>query len=375
MSMRSFERADFVRRLTALQERLQERNLDVAIITRPQNIFYLTGFRGSHFSSNLSEHHSVVVPVRGAPRLITRALERGVAQLQWAPDPVLYMDHENPYAALAKVIADYNLPIRNVGIEERFLSIRQMNRIAEFVRFEHVHDISGFVERLAAVPSEVEIASIKRAAEVTRAGFKAGIAAIAVGKYPYQVVGAIHEAMYSAGQSDFDMSMVCVWGGETGGRMHDTITTEQIQAGDAVTIEIFGIDNHYKVGAQGTVFAGRAPERPVQESYATLVAMFEAGRQSLRAGVKSGDVFAAANKPYRARWDADYYRKVGGTMGLSVFETPLLKGGDAALPAGACVLLQTLVDDPVLLTCSSSVLITDDGFETLTDPIKEITVV
>ena len=181
--------------------------------------------------------------------------------------------------------------------------------------------------------------------------------------------------MYQAGQSDFDMAMVCVWGGQTGGRMHDTDTTERLSAGDAVTIEIFGVDNQYKVGAQGTIFAGQRPSQSTQESFRTLVDMFHAGRSVLRAGVTSSEVFDAANGPYRAKWGADYYRKVGGSMGLTIFEIPLVKGNHTPLRAGTCLLMQTLVDDPVLLTCSSTVLVTETGYETLTDPITDMMIV
>ena len=62
-------------------------------------------------------------------------------------------------------------------------------------------------------------------------------------------------------------------------------------------------------------------------------------------------------------------------MGLTIFEIPLVKGNQTILRAGTCLLMQTLVDDPVLLTCSSTVLVTETGYETLTDPITDMMIV
>ena len=375
MSRWSFDAAEYSRRLTAVQNELKARQIDFAVITRPQNIFYLTGFRAAHFASHLSELHAVLVPAQGQPRLMTRALERAVAQLQWAPNPVLYMDHEDPYARLCETVAKLETSGRRVGFEERFMSVRQFQRLTAALKPDSTQDVTGLVEKVACVTHPADIACIRKAAKMTQAGFHAGIAATKVGVYPYEIVGAIHSAMYQAGQSDFDMAMVCVWGGQTGGRMHDTDTTERLSAGDAVTIEIFGVDNQYKVGAQGTIFAGQRPSQSTQESFRTLVDMFHAGRSVLRAGVTSSEVFDAANGPYRAKWGADYYRKVGGSMGLTIFEIPLVKGNHTPLRAGTCLLMQTLVDDPVLLTCSSTVLVTETGYETLTDPITDMMIV
>ena len=85
------------------------------------------------------------------------------------------------------------------------------------------------VERLAADPSEAETACLRAAAKITNAGFEVGVREVRSGAYPYQIIGKIHDAMYQAGQRDFDMSLVAVWSGPTGGRMHDTSTTEEIR--------------------------------------------------------------------------------------------------------------------------------------------------
>ena len=369
---RVFSRDEIAKRVSQVQAAAKKMGVSALVVTRPQNIYYLSGFRASHFAGQLSELHALVVPAEGLPRLMTRALERNIAELQWSEKPGLYMDHEDPYTVLQTIFHENGIPTDKLGVEERFLTVRQLARVKNVLPDARYQDATGLVEAIAVKSSPAEVACLRKAAKVTNVGFEAGLAAVREGVYPYEVVGSIHEAMYKIGQSDFDMSMVCVWAGERGGRMHDTQTTERIKAGDAVTIEIFGVDHQYKVGAQGTVFVARKPSTDVQKSYDILVEMFKAARDTVRPGVTSGDIYDAANRPFRLAWGSDYYRKVGGSMGLTVFNIALTKGNKDLLEPGMCLLIQTLVDDPALITCSSTVLVTADGYETLTDPILDL---
>ncbi len=372
---RVFTEAEFSNRVSNAQASLIKAGLTALIVTRRENIYYLTGFRGSHFAGPLSELHALVLPAKGRPRLMTRALEKRVAEQQWSENPSFYMDHESPYDVVKTIFFDDSIPAGRVGVEERHLSVHQLQQIKRALPQVQLVDATGLVEKLASKPSPAEAACLQKAASITNLGFEAGVRAVGDGVYPYEIVAAIHDAMYRAGQSDFDMSMVCVWAGEKGGRMHDTRATERIKAGDAVTIEIFGIDQQYKVGAQGTVFVNRQPSVDIQRSYALLVEMFKAGRSAVRPGASAGDIYDAANGPYRKVFGADYYRKVGGSMGLTIFNIPLVKGNKQELEPGTCLLLQVLVDDPALITCSSTILLTDRGFETLTKPLLDLQVV
>ena len=56
-------------------------------------------------------------------------------------------------------------------------------------------------------------------------------------------------------------------------------------------------------------------------------------------------------------------------MGLTVFTIDLVNGRKDVLSPGVALLIQTLVDDPVLLTCASTVMVTENGCEDLTSPL------
>jgi Xaa-Pro dipeptidase len=372
LSELSFPADEFERRLAGIRARMKAAGLDALILTRGENIFYGCGFRASHFASWLSELHALIIPIDGAPRMMTRALEREIAKLQWTASPQLYMDHEDPYQVLARILQESGNLAKTIGVEERFLKVSQLKRIARQLPDAKLVDASGLVESVAAAPSEAESACLRRAARITDVGFQAGIREIREGVYPYQVIGKIHDAMYQAGQRDFDMSLVCVWSGPQGGRMHDTSTTERIKQGDIVTVEVWGVDNHYKAGAQGSIYVGRDAPATIVDAYNLNAAMYANARKAVKAGATAGDVFSAASSVYRAARGTDYYRRCGGSMGLTVFTVDLVNGRKDVLKPGMALLLQTLVDDPVLLTCASTVMVTDNGYEDLTSPLLQL---
>jgi len=343
--------------------------LDALIVTRGENIFYGSGFRASHFSSWLSELHALIVPAVGEPRLMTRALEKEIARLQWTGSPYLYLDHQNPYEVLVQILKESGNTGTSIGIEERFLKLSQFKAIQRHLPQATFSDASGLIEGVAAKPSEAESACLRRAARITDIGFQVGIRELREGVYPYEVIGKIHDAMYQAGQRDFDMSLVCVWSGPQGGRMHDTATTEKIKKGDVVTVEVWGVDNHYKAGAQASIYVGDDPPSAIVDAYRLNVRMYEEAKKAVRAGATAGDVFHGANSVYRPARGADYYRRCGGSMGLTVFTIDLVNGRKDVLSPGVALLIQTLVDDPVLLTCASTVMVTENGCEDLTSPL------
>jgi Xaa-Pro dipeptidase len=368
----AFPAAEFEQRLAKIRAKMKAAGLNALVVTRGENIFYGSGFRASHFASWLSELHALIIPESGNPRLMTRALEREIARLQWTSAPSLYMDHENPYEVLRRILAETGHADKTIGVEERFLKVSQLKKIQSHLPTATFVDASGLIESVAASPSPAESECLRNAARITNIGFRTGIEALGDGVYPYQVIGKIHDAMYQAGQRDFDMSLVCMWSGPKGGRMHDTATTERIRTGDVVTVEVWGVDNHYKAGAQASIYVGRNPPAAIVDAYDLNSAMHASAVKTIKAGKTAGDVFDAVNRVYRPARGTDYYRRCGGSMGLTVFTIDLVNGRSDVLKPGMALLVQTLLDDPVLLTCASTVMVTEQGCEELTSPLSTL---
>jgi Xaa-Pro dipeptidase len=369
----AFAEKEFEDRLVRIRRKMQDAGLNALILTRPENIFYTSGFRAAHIANRTSELHVVVIPSQGEPRLITRALEAETTKSQWTKSPRLFKDHEDPYTLLVAILDESGGKAGKIGIEERFLRLSQFKKMQKYLSGATFAEASGMVESVAAFPSKAESECMRNAARITDIGLQAGMRAIKDGVYPYEIIGQIHYAMYAAGQSDFDKSLVAVWSGPRGGRMHDTSTTERIKSGDLVTVEIMGVDNHYRVGAQACAFVGDKAPQHIADAYKMVADMHEKAKATVKAGRTAGEIFDAANSVYRAAKGVDYYRRCGGSMGLTQFTLDLVKGRQDVLTPGVSLLIQTLVDDPVLLTCASTVVVTEGGYDELTKPILSLT--
>ena len=72
MTCPHFSAAEYQQRLSAVRRAMSEREIDLLLLSAPENIFYLTGLdHWGYFAP-----HLLVVPAEGEMTLITRAMEK-----------------------------------------------------------------------------------------------------------------------------------------------------------------------------------------------------------------------------------------------------------------------------------------------------------
>jgi len=366
-----FTAKEYEEREANVRKAMSEKGFDALIVTGPENMYYLSGFRAA-LTSGISPLMAIVVPAKGELKLITRSLEVRAAARQWTKNPVLFKDHEDPFELLAGILRECGAASGVIGIEETNLSVWRLNRIKMALPQAQFKDESGIVKGLAAIPSETEVEYIKKAAEIANIGFQSGIEIIKEGAYSYEVIAEINNAMYRAGQTDTNVSRNWCWAGPEGGCMHDSSLDYRIQGGDLVTIELGGVHNMYRVNAQGTVYVGNSPSEEIVKTYKMVSDMYKAARDAVKPGAKAGDVYDAVNQVYRHVMGEDYFRRIGGSMSLASFALDLTKGNQQTLNPGVALLVQPLVNEPFLITCAGTILITETGGKELTNPLLEL---
>jgi len=366
-----FSKDEYRQRLEKVRGRMLEQGLDALILTRAQNIYYLSGYRAAVMNWTLPLL-ALVIPSEGEMRFMTRLIESTTAETQLAPKPRKYMDHENPYAILAELVQESGAGTGQIGVEESFLSAFQLNQIRKALPSAQLRDASWLVERIRITLSTQEVAYFRKAAAMTNIGFSRGLRMIKPGVYAYQVIGEMQNAMYQAGQSDVEVTKMWIWSGPRGGLMHDTAVTRKMEAKDLATVEVWGTECQYLVGAQGTVYFGNQPPKEFSENQKLVADMYLAAKEALKPGASSGDAYRAANKVYRAKKGADYWRRVGSNMGLAFGPMDMGMSGRDVIQPWTPFILQLVEVEPALVTCCSTVLVTDKGVEELTPPLLEL---
>ena len=371
MNVLSFSKQEYRQRLEKIRGRMSERGLDALILTRAQNIYYINGYRAAVMNWTLPLL-ALVVPISGELRFMTRLIESATADTQLAPNPRKYKDHENPYAVLAELIHESGCALGQVGVEESFLSAFQSNQIKNALPKAKLLDVSWLVEGIRTILSAQEVEYLRKAAEMTNIGFSRGLQTIKPGVYAYQVIAEMQNAMYHAGQSDVEVTKMWIWSGPKGGLMHDTAVTRKIEHHDLATVEVWGTECQYLAGSQGTAYFGNNPPTPFSDNQKLVSDMYQAAKEALKPGAISGDAYRAANKVYRARKGADYWRRVGSNMGLTFGPMDMGMNGKDVIEPWTPFILQLVEVEPVLVTCCSTILVTDTGAEELTSPLLEL---
>jgi Xaa-Pro aminopeptidase len=305
-------------------------------------------------------------------RFLTRVIESATAETQLAPNPRTYKDHENPYDILADLVRECGGDSGVVGVEEAFMSVSQLKSMKQAMPTATLKNASWIVENIRITLSQQEVAYFRTAAEITNIGFSKGLELIKADRYPYEIVGEMQNAMYQAGQSDVEVPKMWIWSGSGGGLMHDTAVNRRIHKGDLATIEVWGTECQYLVGAQGTVFLGEAPDAAVVDEQKMVSEMYLAAKEVLRPGAVSGDTYRAANKVYRSMKGEDYWRRVGANMGLTFGPVDMGMTGDHVIEPWTPFILQIVEVRPALVTCCSTLLVTESGCEELTPPLLKL---
>jgi Xaa-Pro dipeptidase len=373
MTQLAFAVTEFTERVGRLQTAMVERKLDAALITRPQNVYYLTGYRslGAGLAAGMGQIHAALVPASGTPTLFIRALEtKAAARYCWTTvEP--YRDYEDAYAAIAGALP---AGTKRLGIEYLEITALQLERLRRACPEIETHDISLLVERFRRVKSPREIDYCREAGRIANLGLRAAIDAVKDGARVSGVVAEATRVMYEQGQDDVTWPPVLVWAGPDGGLMHDTSLDGVIKPGDLVTLEITGTRHLYVADAMGTICVG-APLKEVAKGYEIAVALHGAAQSGLRAGATGEEVHARSDKVFRDAGHGPYYRRVGGAVGINsqpslFFEgLNLLKGEVTPLQKGMTVLVQPGVDKPGMIIVASTNVITESGYEELTQPL------
>ena len=378
----AFPVAEFQRRLRAVQEGVASRGLDATLVFGPANLFYLTGYETIGYAN----FQLAVVTPSGEPRLLVRELEGSAARrLSWmASEPVVWEDDQDPLTVTAAMLRSLGLERARVGVDERsmFLSVRAYKRLQQLLPGVELADGSGIVEEARRLKSPAEIDCLRKAAVYTHAGMRAAIEAVREGASDNDVGAAAAQAMYAAG-SEYVASGPTATTGYRSGVAHTTFARRRIAAGDAVLVELGGVHRRYTAALMRSAVVGE-PSDMVRRMHDACSRALDAAIVAIRPGVTSGSVHDACQKVIdEAGFEPNFRKRLGYSIGVG-FAPGWGEGSFLELSRGDPTLLEpgmVFHMPPALriyavvgVGCSETVLVTEDGVETLTDFPRELVV-
>ena len=374
----------FRNRLTLFQNTLAEKNIDLALITDEDNVYYLTGYY-DYLHMEFGRPTILVVPQNGPVVLITPTIDLNAAQS----------------AAQVDRIAPWNDGMGNEWREELPKAIRNTTTIAvepdhmppmvrayvsEVIDTQRLGNATALLSAMRMIKSPEELQLARHAGEVATAMMLAGRGAIADGVPEFEVAIATSQAgtrkaadLLTRHYADTDMSpnthfLQIMASGESIIKTHHRASTRIMHKGDPVFLCFCGMTNfhRFKLGFDRTFWIGDAPKDQIAV-YEVAVASQKAALNALRPGVTAESIHAEyANVIQEAGYD--YPFRCGRATGFSFLETPQLVTGDKTIIQPGMVLA---IDGSVSVETfraqvGDSVIVTEDGWEPLTQHTKAV---
>ena len=379
-----FPHDEFQLRLEGVRTRMDERGLDALLLTTPENVYYLSGYQtpGYYFFLGL------IVPLKGDPVLVPPPHEESlVAAYSIVEDYRVFRDTEDPITGVAGVLEGLGLGSASIGVEYEswFLKIRDYMRLRAALPDATLHDGSGIVEMGRLIKSEREIGYMREAAEIAQASVAAGLDAVAEGVTERDLAAEVVRTQVMAGSEYSGLPPFITSGEQHSMQVHSTWSDRTIGDGDVVFFEVPGVVNRYHAALTRAAFVGEPPELLVRGSEVNRDAL-RLAKERIRPGTSASEAFEAARQRID---DADVPYVQGRRIAYGI-GTAFPPGWDEGhifsinanehrpFHQGMTFHVITTMRLPGLgaIGCSDTVLVTEDGCETLTSSVpNEVRVV
>ena len=288
-----FSIGEFKTRLKNVRTKMRAKDIDLMLVTGPENIYYLTGYR----TTGYYVYQALVVPQNGEPQFVVRRLEfTNVQSLSWIKKGYAVADTESYFEATAKCIEGLGGARARVGFDDQgfFLPASILDSLRARLKNATFVPAGGVVEACRLIKSPKEIEYIREASGAAVKGLEAGIKAIKPGKTENEVAGAVYSAMVSAG-SEYVSSQPYVVSGARSALGHATFERNKIKAKDIVFLEIGGCWYRYGGAIMRTIAVGK-PSPELKKASDAVRGALEALLEAVKPGVTSGDIDRAGRR-------------------------------------------------------------------------------
>ena len=371
-------------RISRFQSSLAEADIDVALITDDDNVYYLTGYY-DYLHMEFGRPTILVIPREGEVLLITPTIDLNSAQSAARVDRI---------AAWNDGMGDEwreELPLvikgaKNIAIEPENMPPPVRAYVNDLVGAEKLTSATPILNGMRMIKSSEELQLARHAGEVATAMMNAGREAIVAGVPEFEVAIATSEAgtrkaahLLAHHYEDADMSpnthfLQIMASGEDIIKTHHRASTRIMQMGEPVFLCFCGMTNfhRFKLGFDRTFWIGDAPEDQVAV-YEVAVASQKAALDALRPGVTAESIHAEYAEVIQGA-GYEYPFRCGRSTGFSFLEAPQLVTGDNTIIQPGMVLAVdgSVSVDTFRAQVGDSVIITEDGWELLTYHPKSV---
>jgi ectoine hydrolase len=385
--MPAFEKEEYEIRISKVRKSMDEKNIEVLIVTDPSNMAWLTGYDGWSFYV----HQCVVLSLEGEPFWYGRGMDANGAKL------TVFMQHENiigypddyvqnpekhPMDYLSKILTEKNWAQKTIGVEKdnyyftaSCLESLQRNLVqANFV------DSTALVNWQRTVKSPRELEFMRKAARIVEKMHARIFEVMEPGMRKNDLVAEIYHSGITGAEDaggDYTAIVPMTPTGADASAPHLTWDDKPIPDNSGTFFEIAGCYRRYHCPLSRTIYLGQPPQKYLDVEKAVLEGI-EAGLEAAKPGNFAEDIEAAWRKTI-SKYGYEKESRCGYAIGLSYppdwgERTVSFRKGDKTVlePNMTFHFMPALWFDDWGLETTESIVITDSGVETLANVPRKL---
>ncbi|QZY56972.1 aminopeptidase P family protein [Crassaminicella profunda] len=297
------------RRLCKLREILKGKNLDAAIIYKPENRRYMSGFTGTSGYALITMHEAFFITDF---RYVDQAKE------QCKEYEIIKHTNER---SIYSIINELNLS--NLGFEEDFITYHQYMEFSK--KLDHIELIllDGVISSLRKIKYEEEINYIKQAANIADEAFLHICNYMRPGITEKDVALELETFMKKEGASSTSFDTI-VASGIRSSLPHGVASNKLLEKGDFVTLDFGCIYNGYCSDMTRTIVLGKANDQQ-KEIYHIVLEAQQKALQCIKPGITGMEADKIARDMIIARgYGENFGHGLGHGVGLEIHEEPSL---------------------------------------------------
>lgn len=377
-----FPRSEYLRRLAAVKQEMEKREIGALVVVFPANITYLTGYTAK---SGYVPQGLIVALNDDEPTFITRRMDAPAAVHQMFidrsrvigyPESLIANPDKDGWDALIDHLLEGGFGKGNIGIEEQTLSSKTVEKFRARARAAKIVDFGNTVCWIRGIKSSLEIALMREAAAIADAGMLRAKDVIRPGVSEADAAAEIIAQLVrgSGNKHGTDVAGFTLCASPRTSTAHIPWADDQFRDGSQVNIELAGVRHGYISALMRTFSIGK-PSDVLQRLHEGEVAGLEAALAVVTPGATCGDVATAFNETLR-KFGFEKESRCGYAIGIDWTEpTASFKVGDPTILKPNMtfhLMLGNWIDEDLGYAISETIRVTDSGAETFSTLPREI---
>jgi len=375
----------FAERLNKLRDRLRADDIDVALITDDDSVYYYTGYY-DYLHMEFGRPTILMVPRDDQSLLITPEIDYNMAKQIASVDRILAWN-DGMGNEWREGIPDMLKGHKHIALETDLMPPRVRNYIDTLIDGNCVRDITPIISDMRMIKSAEELQLARHAGEVATAMMNAGRETIAADVAEFEVALATSEAGTRKASDllnqHYDSRMMSpnthflqiMASGKEITLTHHRASTRVMQSGEPVFLCFCGMTNfhRFKLGFDRTFWIDEIDVASQAGVYQVAVDSQAAALSLLKPGAIAEDIHAAYAEVIQSA-GYDFPFRCGRGTGFSFLEKPQLVSGDKTVlePGMVFAVDGSVCTDDFRAQVGDSFIITEDGYEAITAHPKSI---